>query len=191
MNEVEVLIRLSESKEKALKKLNGLEFHGIKKTKDIYFHDPKRNNLTPDKNGRLHECFRLRIKGKDAFLTYKKDFFNKKGNWIHSDECETKIFDTSKMMKLIQKLGFEKLVEIENNKHTFSYGKYEIVFEEVKNLGLFLEVEKHGHVRNDSVLKCKKEIREFIKKLGFKGEELDAGKPELMLRKLKEKRPKK
>ena len=58
-------------------------------------------------------------------------------------------------------LGFRELVRIDNMKYVFLDSDYEIVLEEVKGLGLFLEVEKM-HV-DDDVLK----VKENIQKLHF------------------------
>ena len=81
-------------------------------------------------------------------------------------------------------LGLKILTQIENEKHTFLTDKYEIVFEDVKNLGLFLEVERLSVDDNENIADVKQEIRDFIKNLDIKiKDELNAGKPELMLKK--------
>lgn len=55
--------------------------------------------------------------------------------------------------------------------------------EDVKNLGFFLEVELLAVDEFSEIEDLKKDIREYIKSFGFKFEELDIGKPELMLKK--------
>ena len=56
----------------------------------------------------------------------------------------------------------------------------------MKGLGLFMEVEKLDEVSDDKVHETKKEIRAFLESLDIKlGQEQNAGKPELMLRKKK------
>ena len=85
-----------------------------------------------------------------------------------------------------QNLGFKILTQIDNEKHTFLTDKYEIVFEDVKNLGLFLEVERLSISENENIAEAKQEIRDFVKYLSIKiKKELNAGKPELMLKKQK------
>jgi len=106
--------------------------------------------------------------------------------WSHSDEYETEIGDFTTALEINRHLGFEELVRIDNTKYTYMTPDYEIVLEDVKNLGLFIEVEKLTQVSDDKVAKTKEEIRSFLKTLNIEyGEEQSAGKPELMMRKSK------
>ncbi len=183
MKEVEILVEVFSKKEDSLKKLQKFDFVGKKEVLDIYFFDPKKENLKP-KNNKLTECFRIRKKDSKSFITYKTDHFNKQENWVYSDEEETEIKDFEIMQTILKKLGFEELIIIDNFKHTFLTEKYEIVLEEVKNLGLFLEVERLNVNDDENIEKVKKEIFDFINTLKIKtSEELNMGKPELMLRK--------
>ena len=87
-------------------------------------------------------------------------------------------------LQIFKKLGYKELVKIENIKSTFITPKYEVVLEDVKNLGYFMEVERHNVKSNENIVKVKKEIWAWIQKLGINvGLELKMGKPELMLRK--------
>lgn len=182
MKEIEILVEVLEEKENVLEKLKKLDFKGVKKTFDIYYFDPKRDDLKPDASGRLRKCFRLREKGGRFFMAYKIDNFNDKDTWIYSDEHEIEVSDLRTAENIIEHLGLKTLVEIDNEKHIFEYRDYEIIFEDVKNLGLFLEVEKINAGDSEIVDKIKKEIWEFIKSLNIKvGKELNTGKPELML----------
>ena len=63
-------------------------------------------------------------------------------------------------------------------------GEYiQIVFEEVRNLGYFLEVETLNVDDSADVKKIKEKIQDFINKLNFNvSPELNMGKPELMLK---------
>jgi len=183
MQEVEILVEILEERKSVLKKLEQFNFVGIKKVLDIYFVDSKREELKPNKNGQLNNCFRLRKKDNKNYLAFKKDYFEK-NIWSHSDEHEVEVSDFETTMQIIKHLGFEVLVEIENEKHTFLTDKYEIVFEDVKNLGLFLEVERLKVGDNENINEIKKEIWKFIKNLNIKtSQELNFGKPELMLNK--------
>ncbi len=181
MKEVEILVKIFDSKEEILEKLNKFNFIGVEKTLDIYFQDPKREDLQANKEGLLEKSFRLRKKGDKTYITYKVDQLGEDGNWLYSDEHETEVQDFDIMMKIIAHLGLEILVELENHKHIFLTDEYEIVFEDVKDLGLFLEVEKLNVEDNDDIEKIKKDIRKFIENLGIKSkEELNIGKPGLM-----------
>lgn len=76
------------------------------------------------------------------------------------------------------------MLTIKNNKRTYTTKEYEIVFEKVENLGMFLEVECNNF-EEGNVKEKKKEIQNFIDSLGIKvSEELNMGKPEMMLKKM-------
>lgn len=85
--------------------------------------------------------------------------------------------------KIFDRLGFLELLTIHNSKRTYKYNDYEIVFETVKDLGYFIEVEYCTNEDID-VKNKKKEIQEFINSLGLNvSSELNIGKPEMMIKK--------
>lgn len=186
MKEIEILVEIKTPKEKVLEVLEQFTVHGVKQTLDIYFFDPLRKNLQPDSSGRLRASFRLRQKDKKCSIAYKFDNFTTDNEWLYSDEYETSIEDFDIAMRIVEQLELKELVRIDNKKHIFTTPEYEVVFEEVKGLGYFLEVEKIEQVPDDQVDNTKKNIRTFISSLGLDlGAELNAGKPELMLAKNK------
>ena len=182
MKEVEILVQVYDNKETVLNSLKYLTFKGKKETLDIYYYDTLRNNLQVKNNKYPIEWFRLRKKNNKSFLTYKKDNY-KDDIWLYSDEDETEITEFEIGKTIINKLGLKELITIDNIKHTFETKLYEIVFEEVKNLGLFLEVERLKISDTESVEEIKIEIQKFINTLKLNvSPELNIGKPELMLR---------
>lgn len=185
MKEIEILIEVKSSKEEVLKALGRFQFEGIKKTLDIYFYDPLRVDLQANEERKLNACFRLRQKDGKNTIAYKVDHFDGE-EWSHSDEYETEIKDFDTAIQIVEKLGLKELVRIDNEKHTYMTDEYEIVFEDVKDLGLFMEVEKLAQVSDEKVAETKEEIRQFIKSLNIEfGDEQNAGKPELILKKIK------
>jgi predicted adenylyl cyclase CyaB len=186
--EVEILVEVFDKKKDALRKLSGFKFLGNKKTLDIYLFDPKRYDLKPDKKEQLKNCLRIRNMDKKTFITYKFDHFDKKGLWLYSDEYEVESSNFKNTLEIFKKLGYKELIRIENIKSTFVTDKYEIVLEDVKNLGIFMEVERHNVGPKENIIKVKKEIFGYIQKLGIKASlDLQMGKPERMLRKLNKK----
>lgn len=184
MKEIEILVEVKSDKEAALKALEIFDFKGPKEVLDVYFASPFRKNLQPDENGRLSNCYRFRLKDGKASVAYKVDHFDNLMQWTHSDEYETGIDDFDTALQIQKHLGFEELVRINNTKYIYLTKDYEIVLEDVKDLGLFLEVEKLEQVPDNKVAETKEEIRSFLKTLNIEfGEEQNMGKPELMLRK--------
>ena len=183
MKEIEVLVNLFTNIDDCKSKLENFKCIGEKNTIDVYYYDPLRNNLKPDENNQLNECLRLRIKGDKYYITYKLDHFDDDKIWLYSDEYETEVSDIIQIQNIIKFLGLKKLLEINNRKTIYQSDKYEIALEEVDGLGNFLEVE---YCTNDDVdvNKIKDDIKKFIYDLGFEvSEELNMGKPEMMLRK--------
>jgi len=191
MREVEILVRLFENKEKVMRTLKRFELKEIITILDIYFYNPKSKKLLPDKRGVLKECFRLRKKvmiwprkGHRSFLTYKKDLFEKSGKWLCSEEHEIEASDFQTAKEIVHHLGLTELIEIKNKRYVFNTPKYEIVFEDVEKLGLFLEVE-YKHLKKRSIDSIKKDIWIFIESLNLRiGKELNEGKPALLLKKV-------
>lgn len=182
MKEIEILYPLSNDIKDVFTKLDNFDYQGAKNTLDVYFVDEKREDLKPD-NGKIYKCFRLRNKSDQAFITYKNDHYN--GDiWLYSDEHETKVESFDQAYKIVECLGLEELVRIDNTKHTFVTPDYEIVIEEVKDLGNFLEVELLVSDDVEDIEAEKQKIRDFVNALGLQiGQELNSGKPELMLNK--------
>ena len=184
MKEIEILVSVFDEKEQVKKTLSGFEYKGDKKVVDIYYFDPKRSQLQPDETLRLTECLRLRTKDDSSFITYKNDKFDNNGKWLYSEEVETKVEDVNKMKSIFSSIGLEELIVIDNTKSTYIKDNYEIVLEDVSNLGLFLEVEVMLDNDDVNVNIEKQKIQNFIDELGINvSEELNMGKPEMMLRK--------
>ena len=145
------------------------------------------DGLNPDNDGKLKSCLRLRQKNKDnIYLTHKHDIFNEKGVWLYSDEIEVKIEDRESFVSILKSLHFEELVVIRNTRKFYSTEKYEIVLEDIVDLGLFVEVEYKttDDITDGDVSTIQQKIRNIIRDIGLVvGEELNAGKPELMLKK--------
>jgi predicted adenylyl cyclase CyaB len=184
MKEIEILIEVKSAKEAALRALEIFSFQGVREVLDIYFFDPLRPDLQLDKDGRLSRSFRLRQRDGKNSLAYKVDHFEE-GVWSYSDEFETEVASPDAILDIIKGLGLKELIRVDTKKHTFITPEYEIVLEEVVGLGLFLEVELLHESEGNNVGELKEKIRIFLQSLDIEfGNEQNAGKPELMLRKL-------
>lgn len=181
MQEIEILVELMASIDDAKKALSIFNYQGAKKTLDVYYFDPLRENLKMNNSDKILECCRVRTKNEKSYVTYKVDIYN--GDlWSHSDEYETEVQDANSIHSILNCLGLKELVTIVNTKHTFISEKYEIVVEDVVDLGCFLEVELLEVPKEKTIEELKNEIFIFISGLGLKiGPELNSGKPELLL----------
>lgn len=185
MKEVEILVEVYEDKNTVLDILKKFNFKWEKETLDIYFFDPLREKFQINDGKYPTEWFRLRKKGQKTFMTYKKDNF-KNGTWFYSDEEEIEISDFDIWKNIIEKFDFQELIRIDNKKYIYENELYEIVFEEVKDLWNFLEVEIFNVSNDADIWKIKREIQKFIDNLWINvSEELNMGKPEMMIKKIK------
>lgn len=185
MQEIEILVELKETIENAKKALSNYDYKGAKKTLDVYYYDPLRTNLKLNENNKILECCRVRTKNEKSYVTYKVDIYNGEV-WSHSDEYETEVESAASIHSIFECLGLEKLVTIDNTKHTYLSDKYEIVVEDVIDLGCFIEVELLEVPENSDIPNLKKEIFKFIEDLRLQiGPELNSGKPELLILKNK------
>jgi predicted adenylyl cyclase CyaB len=184
MKEIEILVKVLEGKQSALRKLRTFKSIGAETVIDHYFYDPKRKELRPNRKGAVQSVFRLRQKGAKSFMTYKVDHLDRYGNWSHSDEHEIEVSDFKVAENIVKRLGLKPLVKIHNKRNIFRKGNYEILLEDVKGLGLFLEIERLDAPSDASVPKIRKDILKLMGSLGIRvSEEVQAGKPELMLKK--------
>ena len=182
MTEIEILVEVYDDIEKVKKIFEKFEYIGLKKTIDEYYYDPLRDTLKPYKNGGLNHCLRLRQKNNEYSITYKDDVFEN-GKWLYSDEYETKVESLEMTHEIFNKLGLVKFIEIDNEKEIYTFENYEIVIENVKDLGIFMEVE---YCTSDDIdIKNEKnKIQEYINSLGIDvSEELNMGKPEMYMKK--------
>ena len=152
MREVEILVKVLDSKQKALRLLKKLKFKGAIKILDTYYYDPRRKNLQILNKRYPKEWFRIRNKENKVYIAYKKDYLNK-GKWLYSDEYETEVKNTKIIKKIISSLGLKKFFQIDNIKYTYLTKDYEVVLEDVNELGLFLEVEKLNVKDSDNIIK--------------------------------------
>ena len=185
--EVEILVPVLSDAAASQSALETLDFVSSAQTIDTYFYDPSRPDLQPDETGRIQACMRLRTKdGIDGgWLAYKKDNF-KGDEWLYSDEYETRVEDPKAAEDIVRQLGLKVLTIVNCKKHVYMTpdGTKEVVFEQVEDLGDFLEVENKAPVEEADVAIVKQGLRTYLNaELHLKvGEELNAGKPELMLR---------
>ena len=182
MKEIEILVEVYESIDTIKEKLKDCKYVGLKHTIDEYYYDPKREDLKPDENNQLDQCLRLRSVNDKYSITYKDDVFDS-GKWLYSNEYETEIKNIETMKEIFNRLGLKKFIEIDNKKETYEFEEYEIVIEDVKDLGLFMEVE-YCTKDDVDVKKVKEEIQKYIDSLNINvSEELNMGKPEMYMRK--------
>lgn len=179
MIEVEILVEIKEDYIHALEKLKRFAFINEVTLEDEYFYDPLRNNLKPNSQNKTFESFRLRTTSNINQLTYKKDIY-RDTIWLYSNENQIEISNSQIARNIILLLGLKPLLVLKSKKRYYRLDNYEIVLEQVENLGIFLEIEYTGNIDESFVEEEKAKIRTLIKNIDIKtSDELNCGKPEL------------
>jgi len=180
--EIEVLVKIDSGKDELIAYLTKhAALREVREVRDVYYFDPLRSNLKPDKDGRLYESMRIRDKEGCFTMTHKVDHFDNHGRWTYSDESETSVVSHGETSDILRNLGLEVLTQVNVRKSYFEFKDYEIAIEEVERLGTFLEVEYKGPVF-DNHMSIKRDIESFVLSLPcVTSRDFDGGKPELML----------
>lgn len=128
-NDIETEIKIELSKKEYLN-LKALFKNRIKYITEILQNDSYYKLLKSD-------CYlRIRTAGNKNIVTYKEYHKN------YCDEFEVEIDDVKSMVKIFAGLGLKQHVMLEKKRIVYSYlNKYEIVLDNVKNLGYFVEIE--------------------------------------------------
>lgn len=80
---------------------------------------------------------RIRSSNNETLLTYKRAI-NEQGDRV---EHELVIDSPEIAEKLLHELGYQKTVRVEKNRQEFTFDGVHILFDQVKDLGTFLEIE--------------------------------------------------
>jgi adenylate cyclase class 2 len=129
----------------------------------------------------------LRIRTNPDKVVFEYDTsVNKKAGEEHgwSEEYETEISNPEEFRKILGFLDFKKVITVDKNREYWDCGDMEVVLDDVKDLGSFVEVEAKRKF-NDTKEALKK-CTEFAKEIGIKNVEksrITKGYPYLLLEK--------
>jgi len=132
------------------------------------------------------EWLRIGERGNRNLITYKHFYPEYADYHTHCDEYETKIEDANSLNKIFSALNFKKLVTVDKKREVYNFkNEFEISSDEVKNLGYFVEIEAKKDF--GGVIKTRKKIFEFVKRLGFdqfrEDKKISKGYPYLLMKK--------
>ena len=127
------------------------------------------------------------------YLRVRHDFINKDkhsfdyhifekgvGACSVSNEQEVGVEDGAVLLKILKQLDFTETCRVDKKREVFKYKDFEIVLDNVKKLGNFIEVELEGQLKDEK--EYTKRIIDFLNKLGVKENQFctDQGYVELM-----------
>lgn len=176
MQTIEITVKVKETKESVKNKLIS---NGFIQTSDEYGDDiyMTRDLNKLDKNN-IFELLNKSVLLRHHYGKYReerkylvlKDKNYKDGHVTSEEILSVKIDDIEIMKKMLEKLGFEELIQ--KNQYFNDYTKGDIVFilEEVKDIGLLIEYENKNDFTGKSdeeIMKVKREMYNTIKSIGI------------------------
>ncbi len=122
------------------------------------------------------EYLRVREEKGNFSLGYHRVF-----NEFETEEREIEINDKEKMIEIMGFLGYEIKCVVDKKREEYNKSKINIVFDKIKKLGNFVEIEINGNGGK----KDKEKVLEMVKKLGLDEKDRVEGKgyPDLVLEK--------
>jgi predicted adenylyl cyclase CyaB len=179
--EVEIKLKVNEASARALKirleKGGAAETHQV----DTYFDNRHDSflNFSP-----LREWLSVRRRGDRALINHKLFHFGNDGHATHCDEVDLPVDSAEMATKLLEALGFEKLITVDKRRIEGSLGKnYLVSVDEVLGLGHFVEIEATQNL--GSVNATRSALRDFaVEDLGLSLDVIDhKGYPHLLIEK--------
>ena len=133
----------------------GAQFINKRFESDIYFNHPAKNFGDSD------EALRLRTIGERTIITYKGPKVSKitKARIEH----ETEVQDYHSMKNILLSLGFIESGVVKKERYIYSFNGMEISIDYVDGLGIFVEIEKIGELKDE----IEKEILNTAERLGL------------------------
>lgn len=149
--------------------------------KDTYY-TPFHRDFTKPANTRIREWLSIRERGDRAFLNYKGFYPEDAKIFSYCDEFETEIKDPMKMEKIFDSINIRPLIVVKKERETYSNDDFEIAFDNVDELGYFIEVEVISEFSSIEI--AKEKLHVFVADLGLDiSHQLNIGYPQLLLEK--------
>ncbi len=122
------------------------------------------------------EWLRLRESQKGFFVNYKHFYPENARKTDYCDEFESKVGNVEAMKKIFHSLDMKEAVVVEKVRSTWMLDDTEIVIDDVRNLGSYIELETTSHFENPK--DGKRYLHKVLEKLNAKvGEEDLRGYP--------------
>ena len=119
----------------------------------------------PDGKKDALDYLRIRVTDEKNYLCFKK-VKSREENKFYCDEYEVEISDPMVALELFKTIGYTDITVVSKKREFFLFDIFEIAIDDVKDLGVFVEVEIKKRVK--SVETGHKKICELLEKIGIK-----------------------
>ncbi len=148
---------------------------------DIYMYN-KDNRDFFIKDGKISDTLIIRnVDDEDKKIVCKKRNYNAEGMEISTNKTILKVKDIEASEKFLNILGYERYLRMIDTNYMYENDKYTVYIQDIKDLGVFLEVEaKNIEDEENAVL----DLIEYVKEFGLNiGTKFDIRKAELFYQK--------
>lgn len=135
---------------------------------DHYYEFPDRPFVTVSGDGSrdADEWLRVRTSSSGGSLCYKKWYRDvQSGRSLWADEFEVSIGDSVVASELLARLGLREIAVVAKRRVEWTCGEFIVDFDQVENLGSFVEIEYKGQITNSS--QGRAEIVRFLRRIGL------------------------
>ncbi|KKQ11856.1 MAG: class IV adenylate cyclase [Candidatus Babeliales bacterium] len=167
--EIEIKIKLEINQIEQLREwlIQNAKFMDKLQMIDYYLDDPKKSlyKISPAGFKDPLEFWRVRQIDNVYFLCNKKRIIDENGRTVSVEENEAVTPEGEAIIQIFKKRGLTDQVIIYKTREIFQYEDFEIVFDNVKNLGEFVEIELKSDEQDP--VQGKKLIYDLLKKIGI------------------------
>ena len=183
INDIEITCEVFETVEKIKNTLleKGFKYIESFTLDDIYMYN-KDNNQFFIKDGKISDTLIIRnVSEDDKKIVCKKRNYDNDGLEISTDKIVLKVKDIDASEKLLNILGYERYLRMIDTNYMYESENYIAYIQEIKDLGIFLELELKD-TNNDSTVY---DLINYTKELNLKiGNKFDIRKAEYFYNKI-------
>lgn len=154
---------------------------------DIYYTTLKKSDLkTVDYKNLLNQSLIIRKidgnSGINTYIVFKNKTIDNKGNVINEIKTKLKIDDEEKAKTIFTNIGMTRWCDYINENIVYKKGEIALTVQNVKNLGVFLEIEEYPSIENLSNKDKFEVLSNLVNSLGLNlNDDYSAKKPYLLL----------
>lgn len=167
----EDVISFLEKNGKYIKSKNQIDSYYVTPTKDFFTENP------------VKEYLRIREQSDNNEVAYHFCHYDNDGKLLKTDEYESGVEDPKMLELIFNKIGLVNKVTVNKERKCYEYKNFEVLVDNIKDLGSFIEVETE--CTDGDYKKAKDSCMEILNELGAKWREApNMGYPDMLLNKI-------
>ena len=188
MKETEITLQIYNPKEETIKILKK---QGYTETENFIMDDHYFTSLTEVQNKQYAEIMKNSILlrtfsvSNQHLLIYKNKEFDNQGNVICEEKVNCPVSDIYSAEKILKLANFNNFVNLNTHIQVFNKGNIGFTIQEVKDLGLFIEIEEFDYMKVMTIEEKIEELLKIANSLNLQlGSDYNCKKVQMMLNKI-------